>query len=1718
MKKRCISLLLVLLMALTLLPTEALAYVGELDKPLHMEAAPATVKREGIDDGSRVYSLKMNNGKLVFFLAVDGPHMGKSVTNSDRGYTATMASVRRGVYEQARFTLQTGRTQKDLTIEKMEVVDPAKEPQLSGVSIDMAPMENTLTVKYTLGGDALTQQLLCYISYYFVELSAGAVDGVLADVAEGADGRTYALVAQASWGLGMVTETTMPSSFVLRWYQDYHGFSRMGHAQADPAAHVKLSRTYKSGDTLTARSTDITGGLGRTGVSGSFGKGDVAEIYSDSYGVDSPFVLADVDRVRHTSDMWTPVYMTYDAEKDLLTAEGYTGTLGGRTGRSQMNALHIWGFRDVYTKAEAAAASEVRFTEPNRVTIPQDADRLGFYQTDGGILAAPITDTARETVLQKQYGAPLYILCGNFDTAADNTGKYYAFTDGKAALTSTITATWRGSGQHFYVRVDENGIVTGFDTTSGVEYSTPRFRLYSPVSAVTAPARLAFDETCLTLSMVPEDNAVLVFLDIPEVSSLIDTAQLKSGGDLVLSGRMGLDLILNCSPDALLTLEALGYGPKTNKDGSVSFEQNGVKANGQIDTAALIGLELAELQASINTFDGEEQYDFSLELNAFDLFETAAELQLKRLKNGRLAPNNLYFELAVEPGIPLVPPVPTAFLRGGGGGIYGLADTINGDYIAIPPVRLKLTAIGDYLKVIQGKLSVTVGPSYLEYGGRDITIAGADVLDSFNMHLKLVGEKRGYRGKTYTGLRAGGGMGVVIKAPQGDQAIFEVDGSAEASVFGGLDNYTRPTSAYLQLDSRGSISAKVMIPKRLGRVNFRRLGGKTLANSQVDFILGAQTAITVDPRSYAGKSVDEILQTAASSAWNNLSVYGGVSNKGNLLCIHYRIFYVIPDHVGGAVHLFRNINNGWSLEDEINKNAWFVSGRTAAQPMNGAMVQTTKLGDCYDPETGEQIGIAVMETSVYAVGEDSAAHMMTAPLNGRYSDIITYTADRTLPDGELGLLVFPKDDSLQALRSSIYVTADDTEVTLLDAGEDPDHLPAGANVTEIDVDGREGLLITTGSMADSNHVWKIEADCDFDCQLIAAALPTTLGLTLSADGQTAESTVQNPRDAVSYAVRYYFDTAQDRTGEHYFIGMQELSDGQRTDRCSVPVSGTLAPSGSYYVTAVLAEKVTDDFNGDGTVSADEYAWVTVDTQTSDTAVTFTNPNEPDAPADLTLDASGNETLTAAWTAAADVDGYRVTLYYLDNGSWQQAGAPYVLDNAAFDSGSTTPAASRSGGALRLRMAPTVGDSSDAAPANARYKVTVESYRGEDEASAPSSLRYYSKPAASGETYLPAYTAPAVTVTTGDGQTVTLDAANGYGSLTWRQLPTGALFTVTGSGVTDIAVTPEQAAGTFTVSGSGGTWTVFTDNAARQLIENSGRVKLTVRAGLDATDYYLRLSLDDVAPLLTLDAKNVRADMATGAYTVSGRTEPGLTVSMNTDGAPLTASADTQGRFTLTGILSTAFEEGFDANGDPIRTPNGFQSLVTEVTTQDGAGNAAAPAAVLISARPEIQAEDPEDPKDPKDPEGPEDPKDPENPKPSGGGHSVTPAIKAIRTNQRVRSATDYSGGAYGLTFRSTASFSSFKGILVDGWPVAPEHYTASEGSIVVYLKAAYLQTLTPGRHTLTILSSEGNASVDFTVGGVTAPATGDAGIALYAVAALLSLAGSAAVTGRRRRR
>lgn len=53
MKKRLLSLLLAVLLAVLLLPAEALAITGGEVQRMYMNAAPATVKKEGVDEARR---------------------------------------------------------------------------------------------------------------------------------------------------------------------------------------------------------------------------------------------------------------------------------------------------------------------------------------------------------------------------------------------------------------------------------------------------------------------------------------------------------------------------------------------------------------------------------------------------------------------------------------------------------------------------------------------------------------------------------------------------------------------------------------------------------------------------------------------------------------------------------------------------------------------------------------------------------------------------------------------------------------------------------------------------------------------------------------------------------------------------------------------------------------------------------------------------------------------------------------------------------------------------------------------------------------------------------------------------------------------------------------------------------------------------------------------------------------------------------------------------------------------------------------------------------------------------------------------------------------------------------------------------------------------------------------------------------------------------------
>lgn len=77
-----------------------------------------------------------------------------------------------------------------------------------------------------------------------------------------------------------------------------------------------------------------------------------------------------------------------------------------------------------------------------------------------------------------------------------------------------------------------------------------------------------------------------------------------------------------------------------------------------------------------------------------------------------------------------------------------------------------------------------------------------------------------------------------------------------------------------------------------------------------------------------------------------------------------------------------------------------------------------------------------------------------------------------------------------------------------------------------------------------------------------------------------------------------------------------------------------------------------------------------------------------------------------------------------------------------------------------------------------------------------------------------------------------------------------------------------------------------------------------------------------------------------------------------------------------------------------------------------------------------------------------------------------------------------------LTFTANGSFSKFTGIEVDGVAVDASDYTAASGSTVITLKAEYLNTLTAGEHTITVLYTDGEASGTFTVAEETSASTG----------------------------
>ena len=111
-----------------------------------------------------------------------------------------------------------------------------------------------------------------------------------------------------------------------------------------------------------------------------------------------------------------------------------------------------------------------------------------------------------------------------------------------------------------------------------------------------------------------------------------------------------------------------------------------------------------------------------------------------------------------------------------------------------------------------------------------------------------------------------------------------------------------------------------------------------------------------------------------------------------------------------------------------------------------------------------------------------------------------------------------------------------------------------------------------------------------------------------------------------------------------------------------------------------------------------------------------------------------------------------------------------------------------------------------------------------------------------------------------------------------------------------------------------------------------------------------------------------------------------------------------------------------------------------------------------------------------------------------------------------RNAKWNKGGENNLTFKSDAAFSDFVEVLVDGKTITTENYEKREGSIIIELKASYLETLAEGEHTLTIRSASGDATTKFTVEAeIVSPPTGSTNVWVWIIIGVVALGIGAAV-------
>ena len=371
--------------------------------------------------------------------------------------------------------------------------------------------------------------------------------------------------------------------------------------------------------------------------------------------------------------------------------------------------------------------------------------------------------------------------------------------------------------------------------------------------------------------------------------------------------------------------------------------------------------------------------------------------------------------------------------------------------------------------------------------------------------------------------------------------------------------------------------------------------------------------------------------------------------------------------------------------------------------------------------------------------------------------------------------------------------------------------------------------------------------------------------------------VKYPENGKTYVLRTYLGSTEGDAA--YLVDEQTVTDTD-TDNLSVslPDSGELLPTGTYYATSFLMTEKEFTLEGGKKVTT----LAAIDHQKFSAPISYKNTMQPAAPSTATLEFIGNEVMRAEWDPVAGADGYHVTIYQKDGTDWKDTGFGYDLgaDRNTIDMALTVGGSAVSfNGEGEAASAP-----AENLTADKDYKIGVRAYK--EKTIEKGKGKYYSSETSSNEENLPKYTPLNISLAV-NGIACTRDANRVF------QAYVGEItnsLTVTCGEAERIQVTRMDTDQELTGDG----------NNTFAIPDFTGSLMLCVSGikGKDVTSEFLLVNMDKTDPVLTLTSPIFFANRSTGAYTITGMTEAGSEVVYDSG----SVYAESDGSFAITGTL------------------------------------------------------------------------------------------------------------------------------------------------------------------------------------------------------------------------